>query len=204
MRAITLVIILILSFASSANDFSKEIKLADNVVQGRVMSKSSEWVDGKVVTYHQVLVRDDLMAGALGKPAQSELVITQAGGTAVHPVLKVAISQTISHQVTLKEGDEAIFFTHTDPLGQQQLVKGQNSVVAVQGMGTDNVVLPAFKQLKVSKSSPQHANVLRAKQTTDTVGKAVLQQEALTLPNAKARIKQLLADKLAKQGKDDA
>jgi len=56
----------------------------------------------------------------------------------------------------------------------------------------------------VSKSSPQHANLLRAEQATDVVGKAVLQQEALTLPNAKARIKQLLADKLAKQGKDDA
>ncbi|MBQ4811016.1 hypothetical protein J8M20_06695 [Pseudoalteromonas luteoviolacea] len=190
LRIWLVLLIFISSYKAGAIDLTQQIRAADNVVQGRVMSKSSEWVDGKIVTRHRILVRDDLVASTYGIAGKSELYIVQAGGSAMHPTLNVMISQSISHQVKLNVADEAIFFTRNTVSGAQQLVSGTDSVLRLSGIGTDKVTLPALKQLKVV---PSHKIDVQAQQpSVAKSSKAVLQQEALTLPNAKKRIWQLI------------
>ncbi len=175
------------NFALAANEFKEQINLADNIVQGRVMSKSSEWRGGKIFTLYRIMVRDDLIASVNNALPKTELFIAQSGGKAEHPTLKVIISQSISHQVTLSEGDEAIFFTQTRNDGYQRLVHGGDSVIRLHGVGTDLVTLPSFNMLKVS-SNDKASN----SKNDFAVNQVVLKNQALTLTYAKTKIKQLI------------
>ncbi|MEC8324637.1 MAG: hypothetical protein VX100_00740 [Pseudomonadota bacterium] len=179
---------------SNANSLKSQLKNAEVVVQGRVMSKQSEWVDGQIMTLTHILVRDDLTAAVNGRAAKKNLVISQLGGTALHPQLNVSVSQHLSHQTTLNLGDEALYFTKSDGLGHHALLDGKASVIRIQGLGSDKPILPALTQLAVATHN-QAAITTAGVEQKSRPHKAVLKQEALTLMNAKARIRKLLSER---------
>ncbi|MCG9760992.1 hypothetical protein CWC29_021985 [Pseudoalteromonas sp. S4498] len=202
-KVIFLSLLLIFSEFSLALSLSEQVQLADTVVQGKVMSKRSEWRDGQIITLNQVLVRDDLSASAKNIPARNEIVITQLGGTALHPVLNVEVTQHISHQILLREGEEALYFTRKSELGEQRLVSGADSVVFIQGIGSESATLPKFKQLKVtSYMAPAVSSLGRSQESkSSAASQAVLEQEPLTLALGKKRIKELLKQKYGVEGR---
>lgn len=202
MRSIVF-IFLCLSNAVIAKDFSNEVGLADKIVQGRVISNNSQWEKGQIVTHHRVLVRDDISASVYGRVPENEIVIIQLGGAAVHPVLNVIVNQHFTHQITLQKDEEAIFFIEVDDKGQQRLVKGDNAMVKVSGVGTEEVTLPDFEQLALSDGLKKSASSSRINKSLAKENKIVFEKEVLTLSSAKNRIKQLLLNKKSKKGNEN-
>ena len=203
-KIITVMMLYTISYCSSVSaSFTEQVKKADNVVQGKVVGQRSEWVDSHIVTYHRVLVRDDLSATALNRANKSEIIISQPGGTARHPVLNIPVTQHISHQVALKAGDEAIYFTKIGTQGEQELVSGR-AVVPIKGIGTERVTLPGFKQLVVkSKASQMTASSHSTAATAAMQSQAIFAQEPLTLTKAKQQIRKLLQQKAAVRAKNE-
>jgi len=176
--------------SQAADQFSQQVAKADSIVQGRIIKQNSEWRNGKVVTLNHILVRDDLT-----NTGTEEIVIMQQGGTAIHPVLNVEVTQTVSHQVKLKQGDEALYFTNKISDQQWQLVNGVKSVMPLVGIGTNKVLLAGYKQLKVN-NKPEEKRVMAKMQGQNQSQKiAVLTSEALTLGRAKDRLRNLLQAK---------
>lgn len=148
------------------------------VVHAQCTETTTEWRNGKVFTRARFEVFDDLRASGM-----ATIEIVNPGGTAVHPVLKVAVTTSVSDAVPIAVGDEVILFASR--YGPQEF----------------RVLAGAQGYLKVSRDAAGEPHVRAVeRQVTATPaargqpGGARLEAEAYSLEQYKQRIRARLRE----------
>jgi hypothetical protein len=104
----------------------EKVDQSDSVVRAECVSVRSEWVKNRIVTRAQFNVRDDFTQRGM-----RQMEVTTAGGSAVHPVLKVRLEAVVSEQPQIRVRDEAILFTRRMPSGERLIVGGRQGYMRV-------------------------------------------------------------------------
>jgi len=100
---------------------------ASEIVVGDVVSSDARWQGRLVVTTSRVRVEESLK----GQPA-AEIEVSQLGGTAVHPVLGVPVSMTVSSYVALQPGEKVVLFLEETRPRVRQLVGAQQGKLVLR------------------------------------------------------------------------
>jgi hypothetical protein len=114
------------------------IDAADEIVVGTVVGNAARWQGKLVVTVSTVEVEESLK----GKSGR-RIEITQLGGTAVHPVLGVPVTMSVSSFTALDPGERVVLFVDRRHPAVRQLVGAQQGklVVRADPAGTPRVAV---------------------------------------------------------------
>lgn len=135
--------------------------LADEIVVGKVTSSVPRWQGRLIVTVSTIEVIESIK-GQIGLTME----ITQLGGTAVHPRLKVPVHMSASGSAVLNPGEEVLLFVRRAKGGIRDLIGGPQGklVVKVDPVTGDKIIPIGNKE--ISGTDEKGRRTITAGETT--------------------------------------
>ncbi len=159
---------------------NEKVGAADEILHAQVTATRTEWRNGKVFTTSSFDVIEDLTGGST-----RSVEVLVAGGTAIHPVLKVPVTTRLSNGVQIRSDDEVILFARRDESGQLRLVAGKQTYMRMEpdAQGAKRV----YADERRVSAKPGQSSTQAADSATD------LETETWVLDDFKSRIRQEVA-----------
>ncbi len=142
---------------------------AQEIVVGSVVQSRARWQGKLIVTQSRIRVDETLK----GRPG-AEIVVSQLGGTAVHPRTGLSISMSASGQALLREGQSVLLFVARRDGGPRLLLGGAQGryVIRTDPDGTARIAV-----------GPKTLEVLRER------GRVGIAAEAISLDDMREKIR---------------
>lgn len=163
---------------STSISLNQKVSEADEILHARCLSARTSWRNGLVVTTSMFQVVEDLQ-----NRGTTSIELVSAGGTAVHPTLKVPVTTRLSNGVEVRPNDEVIMFVKQDEVGEFRLVAGEQTYMRVVSTPVGDRLVKADERRVQAKPAADGAQSNGAKGTDLTA-------ETYSIDELKSRIRQ--------------